>query len=307
VAAERPTACLNCGSTDARAYCPECGQRNVELRAPVGTLVREALEDTFSFDSRLGRTLRPFLARPGHLTAEWCAGRRTRFSSPLRLYLIASAVFFVVVAIVPGESGVGVRVGDVRVGDVRVAGTSTAPAQDAPAVGEPGRAADRAAAPEASEAEREEAHRALRGMGAAGRALDARLGELERQGLPEATRRVSAAYREWVPRVMFFLVPVLALLLELLWRRRWLTEHLVFSLHAHAVAFVFFTLAALAGRRGGAFALLALLAWLALAVRRVYGDRWSRIALKVPVLALLYGIALGVGLAAVATVALLVA
>jgi hypothetical protein len=140
-------------------------------------------------------------------------------------------------------------------------------------------------------------------MGAAGRALEARLGELERQGLPEASRRVSAAYREWVPRVMFFLVPVLALLLELLWRRRWLTEHLVFSLHAHAVAFVLFTLAALSRGRGGAIALLALLAWMALATRRVYGDRWGRIALKLPVLALLYALVLGVGLAAVATVA----
>jgi hypothetical protein len=282
VPAERPAACLNCGSAAVREFCPECGQRNVELRAPWWTLAREALEDTFSFDSRLGRTVGPFLARPGHLTAEWCAGRRTRYSSPLRLYLLASAAFFLVAALVPERGGVALRVGDLEVTAGGVEGG-------------------------AGEANREEVHRGLREMGAAGRVLDRRLAEMERQGLPEAGRRVAAAYRDWVPRVTFFLVPVLALLLELLWRRRWLTEHLVLSLHAHAVAFVLFAAAAVAGRRATGLAAAALLAWLALAVRRVYGDPWGRVALKLPVLALLYGVALGLGLAAVAVAAFLTA
>ena len=280
--AERPAACLNCGSAAVREFCPECGQRNVELRAPWWTLAREALEDTFSFDSRLGRTVGPFLARPGHLTAEWCAGRRTRYSSPLRLYLLASAAFFLVAALVPERGGVALRVGDLEVTAGGVEGG-------------------------AGEANREEVHRGLREMGAAGRVLDRRLAEMERQGLPEAGRRVAAAYRDWVPRVTFFLVPVLALLLELLWRRRWLTEHLVLSLHAHAVAFVLFAAAAVAGRRATGLAAAALLAWVALAVRRVYGDPWGRVALKLPVLALLYGVALGLGLAAVAVAAFLTA
>jgi len=282
VPAERPAACLNCGSAAVREFCPECGQRNVELRAPWWTLAREALEDTFSFDSRLGRTVGPFLARPGHLTAEWCAGRRTRYSSPLRLYLLASAAFFLVAALVPERGGVALRVGDLEVTAGGVEGG-------------------------AGEANREEVHRGLREMGAAGRVLDRRLAEMERQGLPEAGRRVAAAYRDWVPRVTFFLVPVLALLLELLWRRRWLTEHLVLSLHAHAVAFVLFAAAAVAGRRATGLAAAALLAWVALAVRRVYGDPWGRVALKLPVLALLYGVALGLGLAAVAVAAFLTA
>jgi len=282
VPAERPAACLNCGSAAVREFCPECGQRNVELRAPWWTLAREALEDTFSFDSRLGRTVGPFLARPGHLTAEWCAGRRTRYSSPLRLYLLASAAFFLVAALVPERGGVALRVGDLELTAGGVEGG-------------------------AGEANREEVHRGLREMGAAGRVLDRRLAEMERQGLPEAGRRVAAAYRDWVPRVTFFLVPVLALLLELLWRRRWLTEHLVLSLHAHAVAFVLFAAAAVAGRRATGLAAAALLAWVALAVRRVYGDPWGRVALKLPVLALLYGVALGLGLAAVAVAAFLTA
>jgi len=284
VPAERPAACLNCGSAAVREFCPECGQRNVELRAPWWTLAREALEDTFSFDSRLGRTVGPFLARPGHLTAEWCAGRRTRYSSPLRLYLLASAAFFLVAALVPERGGVELRVGDV---DVMGGG-----AEGGAGIGEP---------------DREQAHRGLRELGAAGRVLDRRLAELERQGLPEAGRRVAAAYRDWVPRVTFFLVPVLALLLELLWRRRWLTEHLVFSLHAHAAAFVLFAAAAVAGPRASGLAAAALLAWVAVAVRRVYRDPWGRVALKLPVLALLYGVALGLGVAAVAVAAFLMA
>ena len=50
--------------------------------------------DVFSVDSRMGRTVRPFLLRPGFLTREFNEGRRTRYSAPFRLYLLASLALF---------------------------------------------------------------------------------------------------------------------------------------------------------------------------------------------------------------------
>ena len=92
----RPAACLNCGSTRVDAFCAHCGQRNMDMRIPARDLALDAVEDGLSLDSRMARTVVPFLLRPGFLTVEWTSGRRARFSSPLRLYLLASFVFLLV-------------------------------------------------------------------------------------------------------------------------------------------------------------------------------------------------------------------
>src|SRR5512137_2531589 len=96
----RPAACLNCGSTQVDAFCARCGQRNVDMRIPARDLALDAVEDGLSLDSRVGRTVVPFLFRPGFLAVEWTSGRRARFSSPLRLYLLTSFVFFLATSFV---------------------------------------------------------------------------------------------------------------------------------------------------------------------------------------------------------------
>lgn len=62
---------------------------------------------------------------------------------------------------------------------------------------------------------------------------------------------------EYLPAAMFFVLPVYALLLKLLYlrRRRFYVEHLVFGMHTHTAAFVGFTIAA-------AFAAVAPESWL---------------------------------------------
>ena len=53
----------------------------------------QAFEDLTNLDSRIWLTVRG-LARPGHLAVEWREGRGHRTLPPVRLYLIASALFF---------------------------------------------------------------------------------------------------------------------------------------------------------------------------------------------------------------------
>jgi hypothetical protein len=61
----------------------------------------EFLDEQFSISGKVPRTLRALLLRPGYLTAEWLQGRRTAHVAPLRLYILAAAVFFALLALTP--------------------------------------------------------------------------------------------------------------------------------------------------------------------------------------------------------------
>ena len=92
------TACANCGARLVGRYCSECGQRHHDH--PVHDFwhfISEALEDLTHADSRLWRTLSALLFRPGLLTREFLEGRRVRYLPPVRLYLVVSLVFFIIV------------------------------------------------------------------------------------------------------------------------------------------------------------------------------------------------------------------
>jgi hypothetical protein len=93
--------CANCRAPLAGAYCSACGQA---ARSPLVSLrefVSHALHEFSSLDTRLTRTLRALLLRPGHLTREYVDGRRVRFTQPLQLYLLAAAAFFLVASYRP--------------------------------------------------------------------------------------------------------------------------------------------------------------------------------------------------------------
>ena len=111
-----------------------------------------------------------------------------------------------------------------------------------------------------------------------------------------------------LPRAFFLLLPLFALLLKLLYRRRRLLylDHLVFALHYHAFAFVILTLMILAGAARLPQPLLvplvlALWLWifvyLLLALRRVYDDSWLAAGLRFGALVISYGFVFGLALA----------
>jgi len=306
----RPQACLNCGSTRVDAYCASCGQRNVDMRIPARDLALDAVEDGLSLDSRVARTLVPFLFRPGFLTVEWSRGRRARFSSPLRLYLLTSFVFFLATGLAESvEPTVNLEGPDAEaaVGEIRK-GLDEASASGGLKVAVAG-------SPETFDLTTggsEEQHARLRARGWLGRVLDDRWRAFGKMSRQEILTRVKTAFREWVPRVMFFLVPAAVLILALLWRRRWLSEHVVLALHLHAFAFTVFTLLLvlhlLPWPGPGKVASPLLWAWLGayflLALRRVYGQGWRRTVAKAGVAALLYVVALAAGMVGIAALAL---
>jgi hypothetical protein len=97
--------CPSCNGYMARNYCPECGEKRLtreDLSAK--TLLNELVEEITSFDSRFYKTIRYLMTRPGFLTEEFCAGRRTLYLKPLRLYLTIVVIHFLLFELIPTPS-----------------------------------------------------------------------------------------------------------------------------------------------------------------------------------------------------------
>jgi len=95
--------CLNCGAELAGKWCAQCGQRVVETRPTVHELLHEALHELIHFDGKILATVALLLAKPGQLTREFLDGKRVRYVTPLRLYLLCSVLFFGTMTLLPAR------------------------------------------------------------------------------------------------------------------------------------------------------------------------------------------------------------
>lgn len=86
--------CQNCESELYGEFCSSCGQRNKDLRIPVKELASEFIEVIPAFDERLIRSLKYFLFKPGKLTTEYLFGKRKTYISPFKFYFIISFLYF---------------------------------------------------------------------------------------------------------------------------------------------------------------------------------------------------------------------
>lgn len=103
-AGEHHKVCSDCGAETSGRFCQNCGQAT-HLHRTLVHLGEEVLHGVMHFDSRVWRTL-PLLAfRPGRLTREWVHGRRTRYVSPLALFLFTMFVLFMGLSYFPVEGG----------------------------------------------------------------------------------------------------------------------------------------------------------------------------------------------------------
>jgi hypothetical protein len=86
--------CRSCGACSPGNYCADCGQpRPRPDDFSLRRMLAEAWSELSDTDSRLWRSLRG-LAVPGRLTRAWLDHEWSRHLPPLRLYLIASGVYF---------------------------------------------------------------------------------------------------------------------------------------------------------------------------------------------------------------------
>jgi len=101
---ETPHDCLNCAAPLKGPYCHNCGQPDRHFIRFFPKVLWDMVNEAFDFDSRFFRTLFPLLFSPARLTMEYIAGRRARYVNPLRLYIITSVLFFIIVNFFAGDS-----------------------------------------------------------------------------------------------------------------------------------------------------------------------------------------------------------
>ncbi|MDL2354971.1 MAG: DUF3667 domain-containing protein [Pseudomonadota bacterium] len=91
------TECANCGTPLTGPFCHACGQR-AHVHRSLLHLGEEFLHGLLHFDAKGWRTLPMLVAKPGKLTREYIEGRRTRYVSPLALFLFMVFFMFFVVS-----------------------------------------------------------------------------------------------------------------------------------------------------------------------------------------------------------------
>ncbi|HVG23298.1 MAG TPA: DUF3667 domain-containing protein [Thermoanaerobaculia bacterium] len=96
MAAEATTSCTNCASPLVDVYCAKCGEKQPSHHdLTVGHFAHELVHELVHLDSKLFRTLRDLVTKPGKLTAEYFAGRKKRSIAPIRLFLTLFAITFI--------------------------------------------------------------------------------------------------------------------------------------------------------------------------------------------------------------------
>lgn len=266
---KRSTHCLNCGAPAPGNFCGECGQRNADYRTSLREILVEALDGLFQVDSRIMRTVPRFLFCPWTLIRAYNAGRRTLYTSPLRLYLLLSVAYFFALPLTR-----------LAAPDLRLDGAAQVEA--------------------AREVDTIHVHTGSRALDSR---IKAQIGKLLKMERGEAFKQVVSAFMAQAPKGLFLLLPVFALLLQALNWGHFYIEHLVFALYSHAYVFLLLLLG-LAGLPSWILSTVGILIlWLTL--QRVYEGSVWRTTAKLLALLFLYGLALGFGVIGTLIVALL--
>lgn len=92
--------CENCHQEllGEKNFCSNCGQKSIPALS-LKFLVSEFLDNYFNFDSKLFQTLKFLAFKPGFLSQEFMRGKRIKFVPPVRLYIVISFIFFLLVAL----------------------------------------------------------------------------------------------------------------------------------------------------------------------------------------------------------------
>lgn len=283
-----PAACPNCTEPVLGPYCVACGQETIIETPTVMEFVHETLHHYVAAEGKIWRTLWLLVGVPGALTRDYLEGRRKRYIRPVQLYLTLSFVFF----LLAGLSGALTAIpGSVKVEhNVDEAGRAISLDPEVKA-----QISQIQSDPEA-QASVEQVRKGL-----------ATLADVWQERVKAADGDASKALGKVfenalhrVPIALFILMPLLAVILNLLYIGRKLPygAHLLFAIHLHAFFFALLivSLIPFPDAVQAPLWILAPSLYLLLALHRVYGGRWWPQILRTAVVGCLYGSIVGLGL-----------
>ena len=260
-----PVGCRNCGASLHGEYCAYCGQQNKPVVRFFPTLLAEAFEGLFAFDSKTYRSLWYLFTRPAFLTREYLSGRRVRYLAPMRLFIIFLLAFLFTISLELFLNSLGFDIGQ-QIDDSEQPLLEELETEFSAAIEE--------TANELSTDPDEEA--------VGGQAVFERTADLDefRSGVSELLANLTVPFLseqnnqqfvallqeraainietisddpsdffngllENVPALLLLMMPVLALLQKLFYlgSGKYYVEHLVLTVHNHSFLFMFFILA----------------------------------------------------------------
>ena len=107
---QRSPVCLNCGTPLHGRYCSDCGQEDRPPAPRLKDVVGDAWEAVTNLEGRVLQSVGLLFFFPGFLTREYLEGRRARWVSPVRLYLVISVAYFGLVSITGWSGSFDVRI-----------------------------------------------------------------------------------------------------------------------------------------------------------------------------------------------------
>ena len=323
--------CRNCNyqlQEDA-IYCSKCSQKYTTGKVPVWSFLGEFFSQQLNLDSKLFLTVYALFI-PGRLTKEYFKGKHKSYASPLRVFLVTAILLFATISFVIGDAEFDVaneksdikyatkREALIKLDSLRqnraikfnnkkvseaydslfqdfqykYAGASLDSVELGNFFGEPDLTWIKLPTEEFAESTPSEI---------VNKYCNENFSWLDKLLIRQQakTKKDSKSLIEYffgkLTLILFLMMPFLALILKLLYIRRdfFYVEHLVFSFHFHAFAFLVTTLLVIFGKQMGgwiAVPIVGIFVYQFLAMRNVYKQKFLKTFLKFWVLFFLYQI-----------------
>ncbi len=284
--------CRNCDSplfdTEGK-YCSRCGQDTANHPPTFWEFVHEFITHYVALEGKLWRTLVLLFFKPAELTREYRAGRKQRYISPLRLYITASFLFFLMIKIAGWGNVFHVETTTTQGAAKPPRGLSYSVKGDKPI--------------EVMTLEEMKQGITVNGNGDMDcqpgedvcawlkKRLDAKYAGKTGKDMKEM---VKAGVMADIPYALFLLLPMFALLTKLVYyQRHWyFGEHVVYALHVHAFTFFVLLMKSLLPRYVGDVVAVAAVIYYFIALQRFFGGRWWVTGLRYMTIGLIYPIML---------------
>ncbi|MBT3250698.1 MAG: DUF3667 domain-containing protein [Candidatus Marinimicrobia bacterium] len=293
--------CHNCDAPIQGLYCHDCGQKYVEKKVGVKTIVSDFFDDYFTVDSKIIKSILPLLFKPGFLTNEYLAGRRESYVKPFRIYIITSMLFFFFVFMNTDNPFININESEPDNIETAAADSVATELQDSLFTADTENSFNLSFDEDSTD------------NSLLGEFFVNQAGKLNDMNGDEIASLFSEFFKRNLPRAMFIILPVIAAILKLFfWRqRKYYIEHFIFSLHLHSFGYILSMISMfkdflmnsdriVGGFNEGGFGisvmdsgmdwviLLLILLYLILSMRRVYNQKYRTIILKFIGISFLY-------------------
>jgi hypothetical protein len=285
--------CLNCSTALTDLYCPHCGQKDIPRRQSLAELSFSFISSFSGYESKFLKTCRYLLLKPGFLATEYNAGKRESYFHPARMYVFISFIYFLLFTSLPDSNEKSL-----------VTITSGNDTEDV----DYNKSDDGDEAIE-TRAQYDSIQQSLNPQDQDGWLTKKwKYKEIELTNQFEAdpkgfASRVINGFTAHFSQVFFFLLPIFAFLLWLLYIRKdfFYYEHLVFSICYYNFFFLAGSFAMLANsvpwlRWLGILLELAIVVYLLFAMKAAYKETWRKTIWKYAVFIGLFGICIALGL-----------